>query len=128
MAGVLITLVLIPALSFGQVMSGTVGLLGFGPGWYSGATRIIQATVTRAGVTEVANIALSATIRGGIAGAVIMGMVLAEPTLIVVWMLSVHGWRRRAIRGWPGAGLARLLPRVLTRHITTLRGKVTRRA
>ena len=107
MAGVLITLILIPALSFGQVMSGTVGLLGFGPGWYSGATRIIQATVTRAGVTEVANIALSATIRGGIAGAVIMGMVIAEPAFnsgvdaIRTWMATA-GYSRMA-----GGGLGK---------------------
>ena len=49
MAVVLVILILLPALTFGQAMSGTIGLLGFGPGWYVGAKRVIQATVTRAG-------------------------------------------------------------------------------
>jgi hypothetical protein len=66
----------------GQVMSGTVGLLSFGPGWYSGATRITSLVVTRAGITEVASVALSATVRGGLAGAVIMAMVALEPTFM----------------------------------------------
>ena len=47
---VLVLLIGCPTIMFGQVMSGTVGLLGFGPGWYAGAQRVIQATVTRAGV------------------------------------------------------------------------------
>ena len=76
---VLLIFITVPTLSFGQVMSGTVGLLGFGPGWYAGAQRVIQATVTRAGVTEVANIALTTTARGLLASAVIAAMIIAEP-------------------------------------------------
>ena len=79
MAGVLVILVLVPALTFGQAMSGTIGLLGFGPGWYVGAQRVIQATVTRAGITEVANIALTTTMRGLLGSAVIAAMIIAEP-------------------------------------------------
>ncbi len=78
-AVVLLVMVAVPSLTFGQAMSGTVGLLGFGPGWYSGATRVIQATVTRAGITEVANIALTTTMRGLLGSAVIAAMVIAEP-------------------------------------------------
>ena len=59
--------------------SGGVGLLQWGPGWYSGATRLTTLLVERAGVQEIATVALSATVRGGIAGAVIMAMVVAEP-------------------------------------------------
>jgi len=77
--GLAASMVLYPSSSPAQVMSGTVGLLGFGPGWYSGVTRVTQFIVERAGVTEMANVALTATMRGGLAGAVIMGMVLAEP-------------------------------------------------
>jgi|GEM_PF-3130741 len=76
---VLVLLIGCPTIMFGQVMSGTVGLLGFGPGWYVGAQRVIQATVTRAGVTEVANIALTTTMRGLLASAVIGAMIVAEP-------------------------------------------------
>ena len=75
----LVLLIGCPTIMFGQVMSGTVGLLGFGPGWYVGAQRVIQATVTRAGVTEVANIALTNAMRGVLASAVIAAMVIAEP-------------------------------------------------
>lgn len=63
----------------GLVGAGGVGLLGMGPGWYVGAQRVTSFLVTREGITEVANVALSTTIRGGLAGAVIMGMIAAEP-------------------------------------------------
>jgi hypothetical protein len=63
----------------GLVGAGGVGLLGMGPGWYVGAQRVTSFLVTREGITEVANVALSTTIRGGLAGAVIMAMVIAEP-------------------------------------------------
>lgn len=73
-------LVLMPVSSPAQLVgAGGVGLLGMGPGWYVGAQRVTSFLVSRAGVTEVANVALSATIRGGLAGAVIMAMVIAEP-------------------------------------------------
>ncbi len=39
-AVLLVLLILGPSLAFGQVMSGTVGLLGMGPGWYVGARRL----------------------------------------------------------------------------------------
>ena len=76
---VLVIMIGVPSLGFGQVMSGTVGLLGFGPGWYAGAQRVIAATVTREGVTEVANIALTTTMRGLLASSVIAAMIIAEP-------------------------------------------------
>lgn len=76
---VLVIMIAVPSLCFGQVMAGTVGLLGFGPGWYAGAQRVIAATVTRAGVTEVANIALTTTMRGLLASSVIAAMIVAEP-------------------------------------------------
>jgi hypothetical protein len=72
----------VPTLANAQYMSGTLDLLGMGPGWYSGATRVTSFLVSRAGVTEIANVALSATIRGGLAGAVIMAMVVAEPAFM----------------------------------------------
>ena len=77
--GLAASMVLSPLSSGAQVMSGTVGLLGFGPGWYSGVTRVTQVIVEWAGVQEIANIALTSAMRGGLAGAVILGMVLAEP-------------------------------------------------
>jgi hypothetical protein len=75
-----VALLLMPVSSPAQLVgAGGVGLLGMGPGWYVGAQRVTSFLVSRAGVTEVANVALSATIRGGLAGAVIMGMIVAEP-------------------------------------------------
>ena len=77
---VLVSLVILPGLVNAQVMgAGNVGLLSFGPGWYSGATRVTQIIVEKGGIQEIANVALSATVRGGLAGAVIMGMIAAEP-------------------------------------------------
>jgi ABC-type methionine transport system permease subunit len=66
---VLVVLVLVLCLSGaasaqGLVGAGGVGLLGMGPGWYVGAQRVTSFLVTREGITEVANVALSATIRG----------------------------------------------------------------
>ena len=80
--------------AFASTVNGAVSLVEYGPAWYSGTSRLVQAMVTREGINEVATVALGGAARGEIGAAVVLGLVALEPAFdsgvdaIRAWMAT----------------------------------------